>query len=199
MSTLDQINSDLKAAMLAKDNATRDTLRMLISEIKRYEIDNRVDADDSVVLATLKKMIKQRKDSIEQFDKGGRADLSEIEKNELLVLDKYMPEMMSEEAINELVTKTISELGASGPSACGAAAAPRGRRARHRRPRAARAPSPSAAHSSAFVGLGRLLVGTRQMRSASFLRPGRLGTAAEQANGQLHTAERAARVAAARG
>ena len=72
--------------MLAKDNATRDTLRMLISEIKRYEIDYRVDADDSVVLATLKKMIKQRKDSIEQFDKGGRADLSEIEKNELLVL-----------------------------------------------------------------------------------------------------------------
>ena len=119
MSTLDQINSDLKAAMLAKDNATRDTLRMLISEIKRYEIDNRVDADDSVVLATLKKMIKQRKDSIEQFDKGGRADLSDIEKNELLVLDKYMPEMMSEEAINELVTKAISELGASGPQDMG--------------------------------------------------------------------------------
>ena len=105
--------------MLAKDNATRDTLRMLISEIKRYEIDNRVDADDSVVLATLKKMIKQRKDSIEQFDKGGRADLSEIEKNELLVLDKYMPEMMSEEAITELVTKTISELGAAGPQDMG--------------------------------------------------------------------------------
>ena len=105
--------------MLAKDNATRDTLRMLISEIKRYEIDNRVDADDSVVLATLKKMIKQRKDSIEQFDKGGRADLSEIEKNELLVLDRYMPEMMSEESINELVTKTISELGAAGPQDMG--------------------------------------------------------------------------------
>ena len=105
--------------MLAKDNATRDTLRMLISEIKRYEIDNRVDADDSVVLAPLKKMIKQRKDSIEQFDKGGRADLAEIEKNELLVLDKYMPEMMSEEAINELVTKTISELGAAGPQDMG--------------------------------------------------------------------------------
>tara|TARA_Y100001970_G_scaffold43108_1_gene53735 strand:+ start:2177 stop:2620 length:444 start_codon:yes stop_codon:yes gene_type:complete len=119
LSTLNQINSDLKAAMLSKDNATRDTLRMLISEIKRYEIDNRVEADDSVVLATLKKMIKQRKDSIEQFDKGGRADLSEIEKNELLVLDKYMPEMMSEDAISELVTKTISELGASGPQDMG--------------------------------------------------------------------------------
>ena len=105
--------------MLAQDNTTRDALRMLISEIKRYEIDNRVDADDSVVLATLKKMIKQRKDSIEQFDKGGRADLSEIEKNELLVLDKYMPEMMSEEAINELVTKTISKLGAAGPQDMG--------------------------------------------------------------------------------
>ena len=114
MSTLNQINSDLKAAMLSKDNVTRDTLRMLISEIKRYEIDNRVEADDSVVLATLKKMITQRKDSIEQFEKGGRSDLSKIEKDELLILDKYMPEMMSEEAINELVTKTISELGAAG-------------------------------------------------------------------------------------
>ena len=72
--------------MLAQDNATRDTLRMLISEIKRYEIDNRVDAVDSVVLATLKKMIKQRMDSIEQFDKGGRADLSEIEKMSFLFL-----------------------------------------------------------------------------------------------------------------
>ena len=119
MSTLDQINSDLKAAMLAKDNATRDTLRMLISEIKRYEIDNRIEADDSVILATLKKMIKQRKDSIEQFDKGGRADLSDIEKNELLVLDKYMPEMMAEEAFNELVPKPISELGAAGPQDMG--------------------------------------------------------------------------------
>ena len=105
--------------MLSKDNTTRDTLRMLISEVKRYEIDNRVEADDSVILVTLKKMIKQRKDSIEQFNKGGRADLSEIEKNELQVLDKYMPEMMSEEAINELVTKTISELGASGPQDMG--------------------------------------------------------------------------------
>tara|TARA_B100001057_G_scaffold16999_1_gene15835 strand:- start:575 stop:976 length:402 start_codon:yes stop_codon:yes gene_type:complete len=105
--------------MLSKDNVTRDTLRMLISEIKRYEIDNRVEADDSVVLATLKKMIKQRKDSIEQFDKGGRSDLSEIEKNELLVLDKYMPEMMSEEVIRDLVTKTVSELGASGPQDMG--------------------------------------------------------------------------------
>ena len=105
--------------MLSKDNVTRDTLRMLISEIKRYEIDNRVEADDSVILATLKKMIKQRKDSIEQFEKGGRSDLSKIEKDELLILDKYMPEMMSEEAINELVTKTISEVGATGPQDMG--------------------------------------------------------------------------------
>jgi len=105
--------------MLSKDNVTRDTLRMLISEIKRYEIDNRVEADDSVVLATLKKMIKQRKDSIEQFEKGGRSDLSKIEKDELLILDKYMPEMMSEEAIDELVTKTISEVGATGPQDMG--------------------------------------------------------------------------------
>ena len=119
MSTLNQINSDLKAAMLSKDNVTRDTLRMLISEIKRYEIDNRVEADDSVILATLKKMIKQRKDSIEQFEKGGRSDLSKIEKDELLILDKYMPEMMSEEAIDELVSKTISEVGATGPQDMG--------------------------------------------------------------------------------
>ena len=116
---INQINTDLKEAMLSKDNTTRDTLRMLKSEIKRHEIDNRIEADDMIVITILKKMIKQRKDSIEQFDKGGRSDLSEIEKNELLVLEKYMPEMMSEEAISELVTKTISELGAEGPQDMG--------------------------------------------------------------------------------
>tara|TARA_B100000965_G_C19485474_1_gene710576 strand:+ start:142 stop:591 length:450 start_codon:yes stop_codon:yes gene_type:complete len=116
---INQINTDLKEAMLSKDNTTRDTLRMLKSEIKRHEIDNRIEADDMIVITILKKMIKQRKDSIEQFDKGGRSDLSEIEKNELLVLEKYMPEMMSEEAISELVSKTISELGAEGPQDMG--------------------------------------------------------------------------------
>ena len=99
------------------------TLRLVVSAIKDAEIASRTkgqkEMSDSELIAILKKMIKQRKDSIEQFDKGGRADLSEIEKNELLVLDKYMPEMMSEEAINELVTKTISELGAAGPQDMG--------------------------------------------------------------------------------
>ena len=95
-----------------------------MSGIKDLDISNRSqvdkkETDDEDVKKLLKKMIKQRKDSIEQFEKGGRSDLSKIEKDELLILDKYMPEMMSEEAINELVTKTISELGASGPQDMG--------------------------------------------------------------------------------
>ena len=123
MSLKKQIEETLNEALKSKDNNTYPTLRLVVSAIKDAEIASRTkgqkEMSDSELITILKKMIKQRKDSIEQFDKGGRADLSEIEKNELLVLDKYMPEMMSEEAINELVTKTISELGAAGPQDMG--------------------------------------------------------------------------------
>ena len=99
--------------MLAKDNATRDTLRMLISEIKRYEIDNRVDADDSVVLATLKKMIKQRNESCEVYKKAGSTELLESENREIEVINKFLPNQLSEEETKKICEETIKSVNAT--------------------------------------------------------------------------------------
>ena len=87
----DKINSKLKEAMLAKDVFVRDTLRLITSEIKRFEVDNRSEVKDEDVISILKKMSKQRKDSIEQYSKGGRPDLEKIESDELKIIDEYLP------------------------------------------------------------------------------------------------------------
>ena len=87
----DQINSELKQAMLDKDVFVRDTLRLVTSEIKRFEVDNRKDPTDEDVVAILKRMAKQRKDSIQQYKDGGRPDLEEIEQKELDLLATYLP------------------------------------------------------------------------------------------------------------
>ena len=90
--------------MLAKDTDTRDTLRMLLAEIQRYAIDNKVEIDDAKVLQIINKMVKQRNDSIEQFTKGNRPDLAEIEKTELGILSAYKPAQMGESEICLLYT-----------------------------------------------------------------------------------------------
>ena len=89
LSLLDTINQDLKAAMLSKDVVTRDTLRMLISDIKKFEIDERVQADDAKISNLINKNVKQRRDSIEQFKNGGREDLVATEQSQLDVILKY--------------------------------------------------------------------------------------------------------------
>lgn len=119
MSILQEINTDLKQAMREQDVLTRDTLRMLVAEIKRYEIDNKTSANEEDILKIIKKMLKQRKDSIEQFTAGNRQDLADKEKAEIRVIDKYMPELMSEDAIKEIVTKVIADSGANGPQDMG--------------------------------------------------------------------------------
>ena len=91
LSLLDTINQDLKAAMLNKDVVTRDTLRMLISDIKKFEIDEKVEADDAKISTLINKNVKQRRDSIEQFKNGGRDDLVANEQNQLDVILKYLP------------------------------------------------------------------------------------------------------------
>ena len=85
--------------MLEKRVLERDTLRMLLAEIKRYQIDEKTKATDEVVLTIINKMVKQRKDSIEQFTKGGRDDLASKEKDQLEVIKQYLPEQLSEEKI----------------------------------------------------------------------------------------------------
>ena len=103
LSLLDTINQDLKAAMLSKDVIVRDTLRMLIADIKRFEIDERVEADDTKVSDLINKNVKQRRDSIAQFKSGGREDLVATEEEQLNVILKYLPEQLSEKEIQELV------------------------------------------------------------------------------------------------
>ena len=99
--------------MLEKRVLERDTLRMLLAEIKRYQIDEKVEATDEVVLTIINKMVKQRKDSIEQFTKGGRDDLASKEKNQLQVIKQYLPEQLSEDKIHEIVEAAVNSTQAS--------------------------------------------------------------------------------------
>ena len=110
----DQINSELKQAMLDKDVFVRDTLRLVTSEIKRFEVDNRKDPTDEDVVAILKRMAKQRKDSIQQYKDGGRPDLEEIEQKELELLATYLPQALSGDALETAISEIISENGFSG-------------------------------------------------------------------------------------
>ncbi|MDA9634303.1 GatB/YqeY domain-containing protein [Pseudomonadota bacterium] len=112
MSLLDNINQDLKAAMLSKDVVTRDTLRMLISDIKKFEIDERVEADDAKISNLINKNVKQRRDSIEQFKNGGRDDLVATEQSQLDVILKYLPKQLSEEEIQSLIQDGIAAVSA---------------------------------------------------------------------------------------
>ena len=100
--------------MLSKDVVTRDTLRMLISDIKKFEIDERVQADDATISNLINKNVKQRRDSIEQFKNGGRADLVATEQSQLDVILKYLPKQLSEVEIKSLIQEGIAEVSAEG-------------------------------------------------------------------------------------
>ncbi|MAC68207.1 MAG: glutamyl-tRNA amidotransferase [Gammaproteobacteria bacterium] len=113
MSLLSDIKSDLKQAMLDKNVLVRDTIRMFLSEVQKFEIDTREVVDDAKALQIINKMIKQRNDSIEQFNKGGRDDLVAKELSEVDVLNKYKPEQLSEDEIVLKVREAISSSEAS--------------------------------------------------------------------------------------
>ena len=110
----DQINSELKQAMLNKNVFVRDTLRLVTSEIKRFEVDNRQDPTDDDVITILKRIAKQIKDSIQQYKDGGRPDLEEVEQKELDLLATYLPQALSGEALKTAISGIISEHGFSG-------------------------------------------------------------------------------------
>lgn len=99
--------------MLEKNIMVRDTLRMFVAEVQKYEIDSKEPADDLKVLQIINKMIKQRMDSIDQFDAGGRSDLAEKERDEVSVLSKYKPKQLTEEEIVSIVEKAINETQAN--------------------------------------------------------------------------------------
>jgi len=112
LALLSDIKNDLKQAMLDKNDLVRDTIRMFLSEVQRFEIDNKEEVDDAKALQIINKMIKQRNDSISQFKEGGREDLADKEQQEVEILSKYKPEQLSEEDITEKVKSAIEESGA---------------------------------------------------------------------------------------
>jgi len=115
MSLKEKITEDMKAAMRAKETAKLGTIRLLTAAMKQKEVDERIELNDSLILAIIEKMIKQRKDSITQFEAGGRQDLADIEKAELLVLSAYMPAALSDAEIQAEVTAAVAAVGATGP------------------------------------------------------------------------------------
>ncbi|GAB3428097.1 GatB/YqeY domain-containing protein [Massilia solisilvae] len=119
MSLKDQVTEDMKAAMRAKESFKLATIRLLIAEIKRKEVDERIELNDAQVLAVVEKMIKQRKDSITQFEAGGRQDLADNEKAELQVLAAYMPAGLSDEEVAAEVKAAVAASGAAGPQDMG--------------------------------------------------------------------------------
>ena len=119
MSLKAQLTDDMKAAMRAKETGRLAAVRLIIAEVKRKELDEQTQLDDTQVLAVIEKMIKQRKDSITQFEAGGRADLADIEKAEMAILSTYMPAGLSDEEIAAEVAAAVAATGATGPQDMG--------------------------------------------------------------------------------
>lgn len=115
----DRLSEDMKAAMRAKDSARLGAIRFLLAAIKQREVDERISADDAVVLAVIEKMAKQRRDSIAQFEQAGRHDLADKEKAELALLQTYLPQPLSEDELLAAIRAAIAEAGGSGPQAMG--------------------------------------------------------------------------------
>ena len=107
-----QINEDMKSAMRARESARLSTIRMLLAAMKQREVDERIELTDADILAIVDKMIKQRRESIAQFDKGGRPELAEAEKAEIAVLGAYLPQQMSEAEVAAAIDAALAETGA---------------------------------------------------------------------------------------
>ena len=113
------IEEAVKASMKNRDKETTSTLRMAISELKKEEIDKRIDLEDEQVIQILQRMIKQRKDSYTQFSDAGRNELAEKEQNEINILSDFLPDQLSEVELTIIETEVIKETAASGPQDMG--------------------------------------------------------------------------------
>jgi uncharacterized protein YqeY len=119
MSLKSRITEDMKTAMRAKETARLSTIRLLLAAMKQKEVDERVELSDADVLSIIEKMLKQRRESIAQYEKAARADLADVEKAEIAVLSAYLPQQMSEAEVAEAVLAAIKESGAAGPKDMG--------------------------------------------------------------------------------
>ncbi|CAC9606201.1 Transamidase GatB domain protein [uncultured Gammaproteobacteria bacterium] len=108
-----RITDDMKSAMKAKDKDALKAIRMILGAIKQIEVDERIELDDTQVLTVIQKMVKQRKDSISQFQEANRSDLVEVEEAELVIINNYMPKQLTEDEIAVVVDKVITDSGTS--------------------------------------------------------------------------------------
>lgn len=113
MSLKEQINEDMKSAMRAKETQKLSAIRLLLAAIKQKEVDERVSLDDNAVLAIIDKMLKQRRDSISQYEAAKRQDLADVEKLEMSVLSAYMPQALSQAEVEAAIAAAVTEAGAS--------------------------------------------------------------------------------------
>ena len=119
MSLKSRVVEDMKAAMRAREAAKLSTIRMLLAAIKQKEVDERIELSDADVVVIIEKMIKQRRESIAQFEAGARLDLATAEKAEIEVLQGYMPEPLTAAEIDVLIAAAVQETGATGAAAMG--------------------------------------------------------------------------------
>ena len=113
------IEEAVKVSMKSRDKETTSTLRMAISELKKEEIDKRIELEDEQVIQILQRMIKQRKDSYTQFSDAGRSELAEKEQNEIKIISAFLPEQLGEDELTKMVIDVVKETGASGPQDMG--------------------------------------------------------------------------------
>ena len=119
MSLKQQLTEDMKTAMKSGEKDRLAVIRLILADIKRKEVDERIELDDAQVMAVLEKMLKQRKDSITQFEAAAREDLAAIERAEVVVIEKYLPAKMGEAEIQDAVTAAIAATGAASPADMG--------------------------------------------------------------------------------
>jgi len=119
MTLKSRITDDMKAAMRARETARLSTIRLLLAAIKQREVDERKELTDVEIVAVIEKMVKQRKDSITQFEAGNRQDLADAERAELAILDTYLPQRLSEAEVDAAIDAAIARTGATGPAGIG--------------------------------------------------------------------------------
>ena len=119
MSLKQRLTDDMKAAMKGGDKGSLGVIRLVNAAIKQKDVDERIELDDAAVLAVLEKMVKQRKDSVSQYEGAGREDLAAIERAEIVVIERYLPAKLDEAAIAAVIEAAIASTGAAGPADMG--------------------------------------------------------------------------------
>lgn len=109
-----QLSNAMKDAMRARDKLRLGTVRLALSEIKKIEVDERIDPDDTRITAVLDKMIKQRRESVKQYEAGARSDLADQENAEIAILQEFMPQALSADEVNAIISQALSDSGATG-------------------------------------------------------------------------------------